>query len=140
MMGKFDIRKKAAIAALALSAGWAVGAAEVRLAWGPSATTHCTYRVYAFTNDPAGTFPWSASPAPVARINAGTNLTATVDQVAPGLYWFAATAISQDGLESEYNRPLAAESPAPPGDMRMVVLEYSGTLTNWTGFLRLRIP
>ena len=45
-------------------------------------------------------------------------------------------------IESVPSNTVTAEVPVPPPNMRTVVLQYSGTLTNWqdVGFFKLRLP
>lgn len=78
----------------------------------------------------------------LVKINAGTNLTATVENLSSGRWFFAATAVGNNGLESLLSNVLAVEAPNPPANMRTIVLQYSGTLSNFydVGFFRLRLP
>ena len=104
--------------------------ATVNLAWDASATDGCGYRLYA------------QSGTNILRVATGTNLTATLDVVAPGFWSFWATA-TKDGVESDPSNVLTVEVPRTPEGMRTVAIEYTVTLTNdWaeTGFFRLRIP
>ena len=113
-------------------------ASDIKLAWDASPTTGFTnYVLYASTNILSATNLTSAT----IRLNVGTNLTATVERITAGQWSFAATAM-KDGLESDPSNILIADVPQPPARMRTVVVQYSGTLTNFydVGFFRLRLP
>lgn len=113
-------------------------ASDVKLAWDASGTVGITnYVLYANL----APLVYATRTNVTARINVGTNLTASVENLAPGQWWFAATAM-KDGLESDFSNVLQVECPRPPANMRTVVLQYSGTLTNFydVGFFRLRLP
>ena len=113
-------------------------ASEARLAWDPSTTAGVTnYVLYAHTNVLTSTNLASAA----VRLNVGTNLTARVEALVPGLWRFAATAF-KDGLESGLSNILLVEVPGAPQNMRTVVVQFGGTLTNFydVGFFRLRLP
>lgn len=109
---------------LALTA--ASHAAQVPLAWDASTSSGCEYRVYAqaVTN--------------LVRVECGTNLTASLEDIAPGFYSFWATAI-KDGVESDPSNVLAVEVPIPPQGIRTLVVEHGTTITNWTEFFRVRL-
>jgi hypothetical protein len=126
----------AVAAAAALFAGDGV-AGGVNLAWNASPTPAVTYVLYAHTNDLTATNLSSA----IVRLNIGTNLTATVEALKAGQWCFVATA-KLNGVESDPSNSLIVEVPEPPSNMRTVVLQYSGTLTNFydVGFFRLRLP
>jgi len=113
-------------------------ASDIKLAWDASPTTGVpNYVLYASTNILSATNLTSAT----VRLNVGTNLTATVERIQAGQWSFAATAM-KDGLESDPSNILIADVPQPPARMRTVVVQYSGTLTNFydVGFFRLRLP
>jgi hypothetical protein len=113
-------------------------ASDAKLAWDASPTTGVSnYVLYASTNILSATNMTSAT----VRLNVGTNLTATVERIQAGQWFFAATAM-KDGLESEPSNILIVDVPTPPARMRTVVVQYSGTLTNFydVGFFRLRLP
>jgi hypothetical protein len=111
---------------------------DIKLAWDPPPPstnyTVTNYVLYAHSNLVAKT-NYSV------RLSVGTNLTATVQDTVPGRWWFAATAVA-GGLESDLSAMLIAEVPVPPANMRTVVVQYGGTLTNFydVGFFRLRLP
>ena len=115
------------------------GAAPIRFSWDASATPGVTnYVLYAATNYLTSTNLSSA----VVRVSAGTNLTATITDLVPGRWYFAATAM-KDGAESAPSNVLQIEVPTPPPHLLTVFVQYSGTITNGftdTGFFRLRIP
>ena len=113
-------------------------ASDAKLAWDASLTTGVTnYVLYASTNILSATNLTSAT----VRLNVGTNLTATVEGIQTGQWSFAATAM-KDGIESDPSNILIVDVPQPPARMRTVVVQYSGTLTNFydVGFFRLRLP
>jgi len=113
-------------------------ASDAKLAWDASPTTGVTnYVLYASTNILSATNLTSAT----VRLNVGTNLTATVERIQSGQWSFAVTAM-KNGLESDPSNILIVEVPQPPARMRTVVVQYSGTLTNFydVGFFRLRLP
>lgn len=113
-------------------------ASDVKLTWDASPSSGVTnYVLYAHTNS----FPVTNRFSAIVRLNVGTNLTASVESLKPGQWSFAATAML-DGLESDLSNILVMEVPKPPGNMRTVVVQYSGTLTNFydVGFFRLRLP
>ena len=121
-----------------LFAALAVHAAELKLAWDESPTTGVTnYVLYASTNALNASNLQTAA----VRLNVGTNLTATVEDIQPGQWSFAATA-QKMGVESAPSNILLVDVPTPPARMRTVVVQYSGTLTNFydVGFFRLRLP
>lgn len=114
------------------------GASDVKLAWDASATPGVTnYVLYAHTN----LLSVTNLPAASVRLPVGTNLTATVEGLREGVWSFAAAAM-KDGIESEPSNVVTVEVPRPPERMRTVVVQYSGTLTNFydVGFFRLRLP
>lgn len=124
--------------ALAAAAASPALASEVNLAWDPSETPGITnYVLYAHTNALVMTNLSTAS----VRVPVGTNLTATCVWLKPGRYWFTVTAM-RDGVESDPSNVVTVEAPEPPENMRTLVIQYSGTISNWTdvGFFKLRIP
>lgn len=113
-------------------------AQTIRLAWDASTTSGTTnYILYAHTNTLTATNLSSAA----VRLNVGTNLTGTVENLRAGRWWFATTA-QITAVESLPSNVHIEEVPNPPAAMRTVVLQYSGTLTNFydVGFFRLRLP
>lgn len=113
-------------------------ASDVNLAWDASLSAGTTnYVLYAHTNS----FPVANRFSAIVRLNVGTNLTARVEALTPGRWAFAVTAM-MNGLESDLSNILVVEVPTPPANMRTVVVQYSGTLTNFydVGFFRLRLP
>lgn len=115
-----------------------LAAQELPLAWDASASPGVTnYILYAGTNSITATNLSSYT----MRISVGTNLTARVESLAPGQWFFAATA-QAGGIESAPSNILAVEVPPAPQRMRTMVVQYSGTLTNFydVGFFRLKLP
>lgn len=113
-------------------------AQTVKLAWDASPTTGVSYRLYAHTNSLSKT----NLAASVVKVDVGTNLVATVDQIQAGKWWFTVTAVSQEGLESLPSNVVQAEVPVKPDNMRTVVVQFSGTITNgWqdVGFFRIKL-
>lgn len=113
-------------------------AADIQLAWDESPTTGVTnYVLYASTNALNASNLQTAA----VRLNVGTNLTATVEDIQPGQWSFAATA-QKMGVESAPSNILLVDVPTPPARMRTVIVQYSGTLTNFydVGFFRLKLP
>jgi hypothetical protein len=113
-------------------------AQTVRLAWDPSPSPGVTnYVLYASTNELSATNLMTAT----TNLPCGTNLTATVTDLSAGNWWFVATAWA-GGVESLPSNVLQVQVPTPPANMRTVVLQYSGTLSNFydVGFFKLRLP
>lgn len=115
------------------------GAVPIKLKWDASPTPGVTnYNIYASTNSLSASNLLSAE----VRVALGTNLTATVYDLVPGKWYFAATA-QLDGIESAPSNILMLEVPKSPTNFLTVFVQYSGTITNGftdTGFFRLRIP
>jgi len=133
-------RARKAIAATAAACLLAVAAQaqSIRLAWDASTSPGVTnYVLYAHTNTLAATNLSAA----VVKQSVGTNLTATIEDIKPGHWWFVATAVGS-GVESGPSNSVNVEVPKPPAAMRTIVVQYSGTLTNFydVGFFRLRLP
>ena len=65
----------------------------------------------------------------------------THNDLQPGRWQFAVSAM-KDGIESDLGQPLLVESPARPGGLRTVAIQFSMVLTNWNdiGFFKLSIP
>ena len=92
----------AGLLALAPSAVLAVGA--VTLAWDPSASTNtiASYNLYYGV----------ASATYTNTVSAGTNTTLSISNLVEGAtYYFAATAVDTDGLESDYSTEVSALIP-----------------------------
>lgn len=124
---------------LLLSVAPAALAQSVRLTWDPSPTVGVTnYVVYAHTNHLTD---FDQLKQATARIPVGTNLTCTIESVTNGLWYFVATG-QKNGIESGPSNEAVVEFPSPPPRMRVVVVQYSGVLTNFydVGFFRLRLP
>ena len=103
-------------------------------------TNYVTYKVYGGTNF-VGT-----NLTVITNFSAGTNLSVTITNIAPGKWTFYATA-SQLGMESLPSPTLSvtvpSNAPSPPGTFVMVYLENENilTVTNWSdlGLFRARI-
>ena len=115
----------------------------VVLQWDPpppcnGCTTNLGYRLYAHTNAITKTNLSSA----LVRLDAGTNRTAAVTDLAQGLWRFAATSYTTNGTESVPSDNVTAEVPASPQNMRTVILQWSATVdgTNWldAGFFKVK--
>ena len=116
-----------------------VSAGSINLAWDASTSATVTnYVLYAFTNAPAPTVVtnWTV------RIEVGTNLTCRISDLQAGQWWFQAMAMAGHRIESLPRNTVTAEVPVPPPNMRPVVLQYSGTLSNFVDavFFKLRLP
>lgn len=112
-------------------------AADVKLTWDASPSQNVTnYTLYIHTNYITAANKTNC----LAKINVGTNLTATAD-ITDGKWYFAATATG-DGLESLFSNVLLVEVPKSPTNMRTVILQYSTTLSNFSdiGFFKVKIP
>ena len=125
---------------LVLASAWCARA--VTFEWDASPDQWVTgYRLYTHTNSmAAGTNLTTA----IVRIDAGTNLTATVTNLAPGRYYFVATAYTADNLESPPSNEIILSVPVQPPNLRTVVVQWSGLVasTNWQDavFFKFRIP
>jgi len=133
---------KALIAATAiavLTAATAFGE-TIRLAWDypTNEANKVTFRLYANTNvAPASLTNW------LVKLDAGTNQTATVSNASPGLWFFAATAVSKaGGIESVRSDVLTVEITEKPTNLRTVILQWNATVngTNWldVGFFKIK--
>lgn len=111
---------------------------EISLKWNASVTPGITnYVLYAHTNAMTETnFTFTI------RADTGTNLTATVYDVAPGQWYFNATAMDTNGVESQLSNVVQYEIPAPPASLRTIILQYSASVTNFSDFhfFKLRFP
>ena len=105
--------------------------------WDASPDSSVTnYTLYACTN----TIGTNLSAA--VTVEVGTNLTARIEDLLPGRWSFYVTAMAAYRIQSLPSNVVQAEVPAAPTNMRTVVLQYSGTLTNFydVGFFKLRLP
>ena len=113
-------------------------ASEIHLAWDASPTPSvASYALYAHTNVLSNTNTvWSV------RADVGTNRTATITGIASGQWYFAAAARDTNGVEGQLSIVLPYEIPLPPANLRTVVLQYSGSLSNFQDllFFKLRVP
>jgi len=110
----------------------------VRLAWDPSPTTNVQYRLYAHTNAIWATNLMAAT----VRLDAGTNLTATIANLSASYWHFRATAYTTNGIESLPSNEVIVSVPSPPAQLRTVVLQWNATVTgtNWldAGYFRVK--
>jgi hypothetical protein len=118
---------------------WVCPGQTIKFAWDPATNSQpLTYWLYASAN------PLSDSTISTATTNipVGTNLTATISQISVGSWWFAVAARDTNGIQSLLSNVLQVQVPNPPLNMRTVVLQYSGTLSNFydVGFFKLRLP
>ena len=110
---------------------------SVTLAWDASPddspTNRLFYRLYAGTNGAVA----------LTNLNVGTNLSATVDRLTPGMWRFWATAVTSNGVESLPSNLVIQQVPATPLLMRTITLQYAFALTNGgfqdVGFFRLKL-
>lgn len=112
--------------------------ADIKLQWNPSTSLGVTnYVVYASTNVLTSSNLYDRA----ARLNVGTNLTATIQNIRTGSWWFTVTAMS-NGLESDCSNIINVNVPVAPQNLRTIVIQYDGTLSNFydVGFFKLRTP
>lgn len=120
-----------------LASALSARAQNLTLAWSPSPSDGVTnYVLYAHTNTLTST---NLSTAAV-KINVSTNLTAAVSDLVQGLWYFGVTAQTTNAQSVPSNIVLA-QVPAPPSNMRTIVLQYSGTVSNFidTGYFKLKL-
>ena len=85
-------------------------AAAVKLAWDPSPSAETNSLSYILYTGNASNV-WN-----VATNSVGTNLTCTVKNLALGqTYWFGATAVDTNGLESDFSNLVKWTVPSRPG-------------------------
>lgn len=117
-------------------------AAPATLAWDASTNAVDGYRLYAATNSLALS-PTNA----LVKIEAGTNLTATVDALIPGRWFFVATAyrLTTNGIpiESDPSNEIMFDVPAPPPNLFPVIVQWNGEIggPNWSNavFLKFKL-
>lgn len=99
--------------------------ASVTLAWDPSpASDVSNYRIYYGV----------LSGAYEHRVDTGQSTAATIEGLAPGQeYFFAATAISAGGLESEFSNEVAYKVPTPKGRLELRFEHGRGFVVRGTG-------
>ena len=113
------------LASILFLAALSAEASYLKLAWDASATDGCDYRLYA------------QSGTNIVRVETGTNLTASLEDITPGFWSFWATAI-KDRIESDPSNVLTVEVPHAPQGIRTLVVEHGTTITNWTEFFRVK--
>lgn len=118
--------------------GLSLHAADLGFKWDAS-PDGTNYIFYASTN--LLTVPTTTGV--VARINVGTNLTASLQNLAPGRWYFGVTAQRGDA-ESAFSNILSFDVPGvlPPGSFRTVAAYYGPTvidMTNVVGYFILKI-
>ena len=105
----------------------AAAGADIHLAWDASTTPGVTnYALYLSTNAVLSLTNYMSADA---RVDAGTNTTATVHNLVPAQYSFVVTA-QKDGLESNPSNTVNADMPASPSRTRTVLLPSSLLITN----------
>lgn len=115
-------------------------AADVRIGWDyPTNITNVGFMVYAWTNQVV-----TPTNLPALKLDVNTNMVALVENLKPGRWHLAVTAYTQLGVESDFSTILTIEVPKIPSNMRMIITEYSTSLTAtnaWqdVGFFRVRI-
>jgi DNA-binding CsgD family transcriptional regulator len=123
---------------LALLLGLPATGADLKLAWDASPSAAVTnYVLVAHTNASAvGNYNLG-----VVRVHVGTNLTATLDKIAPGR-WHLFVAAQAGGVYSEPSNVVVVDVPVPPATLRPVLLQYGATLDGMTNnlFMRINVP
>jgi len=112
-------------------------AGEVKLAWTASPSTNVTAYLLRAAKQ---TMTTNAPPAVV--VNVGTNLTATLVSTNAGRWYVDCRARDALGLQSKSSNELILDIPESPGQLRVVVLQATATLTNGfsdVGFFRVEI-
>jgi len=117
---------------------------DIKLAWdaNPPNENVTNYVVYAFTNSPGTVTLGFTNVALVAKLDVGTNTTATVSDLQPGEWMFSASAMTHNRLESDLAPLITAKLPHKPKVFKFVIVEYSDVLTNFydVGVFKLRTP
>lgn len=129
--------------AILILATWHVtaDAGRVTVAWTASPSTNvASYRLYFSRLELTETNLATAA----ARVNVGTNLTASLVFTDAGTWHLVATAATADGVESAPSNQLTIEVPAPASSLRTVAVEATLDLSQtngWhdVGLFRLRI-
>lgn len=113
-------------------------ASDLRLAWNPSTTPGVSYILYASTNSLGAT---NLAAEATARIDCGTNTQVELAGIMPSQWKFAVTARTQPGIESDPSNILIVEIAKPPPDLRVLEVQFSSDLTNWSnaGYFRLKL-
>lgn len=114
-------------------------AGDVTVAWDASPTPGVTnYVLYAHTNLLTATNLASA----VVKVNCGTNLSASIEDLHPPSQWYLAATAAAGGVQSDLSNVLIVQVPVTPPNARVVAIQYGITLSNFVdaGFFRLRIP
>ena len=122
-----------------MSSSWLCHGQTVKLAWDASGTNQpITYVLYASTTSLSDATISTAT----TNVPTGTNITVTISDILAGHWWFGVAARDTNGLQSVLSNVLQVEVPKPPLNMRTVVLQYSGMLSNFydVGFFKLRLP
>ncbi len=117
---------------------WVCPGQTVKLAWDAAETNQpITYVLYESMTALSDATITTAT----TNVLVGTNLTVTVSGLA-GHWWFAVAARDTNGIQSLLSNVLQVEAPKPPLNMRTIVVQYSGTISNFSdvGLFRLRLP
>lgn len=113
-------------------------AVDVPLAWdAPTNGVAASYVLYASNTAFTSTNFHSAT----IRLPLPPATQVTLNNIAPGNYWFTVTLIAANGLESDCSNILPVQVPPPPSNTRLVAVQFSATLTNWidAGAFRIQI-
>jgi hypothetical protein len=107
---------------------------SVKLVWTPSLSSDVTnYNLYWGTNG-SGVYQ--------AVIPVGTNLAATLSNMLPAHYWFAATCQNTNGAESPFSNEATWAIPSAPTNLYMVILNVGlapNAITNPAAFFNVEI-
>jgi hypothetical protein len=107
--------------------------ADLSLAWDhDDPGTNTTFVLFGSTN---------AGAAWPVRLDLGTNRVAELEDLLPGQWSFCVAALAR-GVESDKSPVVGIDVPRAPRDLKAVVVQFSGSLTNSrdVGFFRLRLP
>lgn len=120
-----------------LAYGCFARAQSAQLAWDYSGTNVATFTLFATTNAAALTNIGTST----VILNVGTNKSCTIDNLSPGRWWFFATA-TVNGFTSIPSDALMVQVPAPPSNMRVVVVQYAGAIdAPWSNlFFKIKVP
>lgn len=107
-----------------LAALVAAKAGQAPLAWDYPADAATNFWIYGNTNPITAS---NLSSAPVRVSTRGTNQTFTVTGLSTGVWFFAVTAVSSTGLESDPSTNTWGQLVNAPSNVRIVILQYQQT-------------